>query len=626
MKITLIRAIRYIEVLAMMTLLALPALAAKRGIIVTLEPPQIAAGETGQLTVTITGGTDEEPALPNVDGLEFTPVGQSSEYQSINGVVTASSSHTYLITAAHAGTFTIPAMKIGDGSDAVISKPVVLQVTGTGSAIAPRAGYPPATAPPSPNVPALDDDQAVSANGQQAFLRLVTPKLKFHVGELVPVQIKAYFHRGLQATLNGLPALNSDAFTLNSLDDKPAQSQEQIDGQPYVVLTWTTALSAIKAGDYPLSLEMPVLLKIHEQIRKPRGFFDDSFFDDSFFDNFFGGGIDKAVTLKSGVNAVSTLPLPAANRPSDFNGAVGQFTLAATASPDHVTAGDPITLRLTVTGRGNFDRVSSALLSNSSDWKTYKPVARFATADSVGSEGTTTFEQAVVPMQAGHLKIPALSFSYFDPETAKYMTRTTAPISIEVAPAAAGYAAASPVANPSAATPVPMAAGSGERPELAPNRVEPGHFTSTLRPLFLQPWFLTANFLTWVGLAAAFYFLRRRARLTRDPRLRRATEANREIREQLAAMDSAMQHAETTAFFAAARRALQYRLGERWGLPPETITLSEINERLNGKADGIRPVFQMADQLAYSTENLPADDLAGWKRIVTEQLKQLETP
>lgn len=53
--------------------------------------------------------------------------------------------------------------------------------------------------------------------------------------------------------------------------------------------------------------------------------------------------------------------------------------------------------------------------------------------------------------------------------------------------------------------------------------------------------------------------------------------ADRAIHDQLAAMDSAMQHAETAEFFAAARRALQQRLGERWGLPPESITLTEIN-------------------------------------------------
>ena len=67
-----------------------------------------------------------------------------------------------------------------------------------------------------------------------------------------------------------LPALSSDAFTLNALDDKPAQTQEEIDGQPYVVLTWTTALSAVKAGDYSLSLELPVLLTVREATKTAR--------------------------------------------------------------------------------------------------------------------------------------------------------------------------------------------------------------------------------------------------------------------------------------------------------------------------------------------------------------------
>jgi hypothetical protein len=625
MKTTLTRVITCFEVLAVMTLLALPSLAAKPGITATLEPSEVAAGETAQLTVTVTGGADEEPALPNVDGLEFTPTGQSSEYQSINGVVTASNSQIYLVTATRAGTFTIPALRIGDGNDAVTSQPLVLHVTGTSSATAPHAPQQPAPALPSPNVASADDDQAMSANGQQAFLRLVTPKHEFHVGELVPVQIKAYFRGDLQASLDGLPTLSSDAFTLNSLDDKPAQTEEEIDGQPYAVLTWTTALSAVKAGDYSLSLEMPVVLKIHEKARKPSGFFGDSFFGDPFFNDAFGESVDKTVTLKSVAQAATAQPLPTANRPADFNGAVGQFTVTAAASPDHVTAGDPITLRLTVTGRGNFDRVSSGLLSSSSDWKTYKPVARSVPADSVGSEGTTTFEQAIVPMQAGHVKIPPLSFSYFDPEASKYVTRTTAPISIEVAPAVAGNVAAAPVANPSTAAPATTQTSNVERPEFAPNRVEPGHFTLTLRPLFLLPRFLIANFLAWIGLTAAFYSLRRRAQLARDPRLAQASEADRAIREQLAAMDSAMQCAETAAFFAAARRVLQYRLGERWGLPPETITLAEINARLNGEADGIRPVFQMADQVAYSSESLPVADLAGWKHIVTEQLKQMDS-
>jgi hypothetical protein len=615
MNTTLTRFIQTIAALVVMTVFALPAMAANASISATLEPSQVAIGQAAQLTVTVIGGSGNEPALPAVDGLEFTPTGQSSEYQSINGAVTASTSQTYLVTATRAGQFTIPALKIGDGSSAETTQPIVLQVTSTGSSNAPNAAGQPATALPAPDVPGADDDQAVSNNGQQAFLRLVMPKHDLHVGELVPVQIKAYFREGVQASINGLPSLSSDAFTLNSLEDKPAQTQEDIDGQPYDVVTWTTALSAVKAGDYSLGLEMPVILTVRENASKPRDPSDDPFADDSFFNDFFGDSVQKQVTLTSGAQAERVSPLPPSNRPAGFSGAVGQFAVTAEASPDHVAAGDPITLRLTVTGRGNFDRVSSDLLNNSADWKSYKPVARFAPTDSVGLQGAKTFEQAVVPLQAGHPNIPPLSFSYYDPESAKYVTRTTTPIAIEVAP----------VASPSAAVPVAAPASSVDQPEFSPNRVDPGSFTAMLRPLFLQPWFLIANCFAWFGVAMVFYSLRRNAHRTRDPRLARTRQADRAIHDQLAVMDLAILNAQTAAFFAAARRALQQRLGERWGLPPETITLTEINARLNGEGDGVRPVFQLADQVAYSHESLAAADLAGWKRIVAEELKQLET-
>ena len=146
MNTTFTRAIQCIEVLTVMTVLALPALAAKPGISATLEPSHIAVGEAAQLRITAIGSSGDEPALPHVDGLEFNPMGQSIEYQSINGVVTASCSHTYLVTATRAGQFAIPAIKIGQGRNAETTQPVVLQVSVAGPAAAPHAGVQPAPA------------------------------------------------------------------------------------------------------------------------------------------------------------------------------------------------------------------------------------------------------------------------------------------------------------------------------------------------------------------------------------------------------------------------------------------------------------------------------------------------
>ena len=108
----------------------------------------------------------------------------------------------------------------------------------------------------------------MDAKNQSAFLRVVLPKQELTVGELVPVEVKAYFRAGVSASLNGLPMLSSDAFSLNKLSDQPEQTRESINGVPYTVVTWTSALSAVKAGDYPLNLDLPVMVRVQERAAK----------------------------------------------------------------------------------------------------------------------------------------------------------------------------------------------------------------------------------------------------------------------------------------------------------------------------------------------------------------------
>jgi hypothetical protein len=89
-------------------------------------------------------------------------------------------------------------------------------------------------------------------------------------------------------------------------------------------------------------------------------------------------------------------------------------------------------------------------------------------------------------------------------------------------------------------------------------------------------------------------------------------------------MDQAMRQHASVEFFLSARGALQQRLGERWNLRPETITLAEIKARTNGAGEGIRPIFEMADQVSYSGQSLGDADYRQWKELVLAQLKALE--
>jgi len=587
--------------------------AASAQVTATLDSASIALGDSAQLTVSISGGDSTQPELPAVSGLEFTPVGQSSSFESVNGVVTSSVSLTYQVTPDRMGNFTIPAIRLSDGGS---SQPLTLQVSQNagGAAASPSASLPP------PNMSSGITDATDNASGQPAFLRVVMPKQQLYAGELVPVQVKAYFSADISASLDGLPVLNSDAFTLNKLDAKPDQTQEIIGGQPYNVLTWPSALTAVKTGDYALNLELPVV----ERVQQRGGGGGDSPFNDPFFNQFFSRTVDKPITLHSGSENVKVLPLPAAGRPADFRGAVGRFDVSSEAAPTQLTAGDPITLRLKVRGQGNFDRVYSSGLAASVEWKTYPPSGQFTPGDNAGYGGSKTFEEAVVPLKAGQEKIPAITFSYFDPDTRQYVMRTTSPISIDVAPGSGVSSVATSPASP--ATLTSSLSANTSAPELAPNKVETGNFVSSLQPVLFAPWFVAAQGVPVMALIAGLFIQRRRQRLAQDSERTHNRAAQATVREQIEAMEQALAANSAPAFFTAARQAMQTALACRWQLSASQVTAAEINLRLNGDAGDLRTLFAVADDVVYSGQHVPSAELQHWKDTVIHQLKQLEEP
>src|SRR5262249_38647557 len=287
-------------------------------------------------------------------------------------------------------------------------------------------------------------------------------------------------------------------------------------------------------GDYPMNLDLPVMVRVQEKGARRNNpfedfFGDDSTFDDPFFDNFFSNATQKPLTLHTDGATVKIKPLPTQGRPSDFSGAVGQFEVGSAISENNGTTGDPLTLKIKIEGRGNFDRVTTSGVTNSSDWKTYKPNGKFTANDSAGIEGEKTFEQSVVPTKAGAQEIPALNFSYFDPEAQRYVTKSTTPIAIDVGQ---GNASAAPVATPAAVADAPKASRYG----LVPDQPVTGRTVSSLRPLVLTPWFITVNAVMIIAIVfdAAFCWLRHRR--ANDPHRLQREATNKSVRESLAKM------------------------------------------------------------------------------------------
>ena len=609
--------------LAAVIVLAAAASAAPPAVTAQLDRADIALGDSAQLTITVSGGGDDAVAPPAVPGLEFVAAGQSSQYQSINGVATSTSSVTYEVIPQRAGTFTIPALSRG-------SQPIVLHVQpGNGRSRASSGSNSGSSSLPPPATGGLSAGETRPTQDGSAFVRLRLPRRELYVGETIPVDIQVGLRPGLEASLEGLPTLNGDAFTLNKLTPQPEQTQEVVAGKPYTVLTWHSALAAVKPGDFSLTVETPLTVRMRtvpqRRARMPRGASDDSLFEDvfndSFFQSFFGGTTEKQITLASEPDGIKVLALRTGGRPAGFAGAVGKFEVGSELSAAKTAAGDPLTLRLKVTGTGNFDRVNSTMLGEVGGWKTYKPTAKFEPADSAGYSGEKDFEQAVIPLQPGRQTVPGLAFSFFNPDTRQYETKLTAPLIVGVSTAPVGSlaTATAPASNVS-----PIPASNPPSDGLRPDHVETGSTVATLRPVYFQTWFVGSQSALVLCFAGGLIFLRRRERRMNDADGARRRVASSAIASCLAEMDAASIAGDAVRFFQCARAALQQRLATRWHVVPASITIAEIDARLNGEGAEMRRIFALADQAAYSGQHLGAGDFQQWKETVRGELNHTE--
>jgi hypothetical protein len=602
------------------SVMAAPAWAAPSQLSARLDRLTLPLGESAQLAITVKGSLPVEPNVPAVDGLEITPLGQQSSMQVINGAVSAEVRYLYQVTPNHSGNFTIPAIEAaGVGS----TQPVAFRVERTPSGQSAGASRPGSSPLPAPSfAPAQEEAAPADTKSQPAFLRVVLPKRELTVGELVPVELKACFPAGMSASLNGLPMLAGGAFALNKLGENPEQTREVIDGRPYNVITWSSALSAVQAGDFPLNLELPVMVRVQEKIKRGasnpfKDFFgDESPFDDSALDDFFGQATEKPLVLHSDSTPVKIQPLPVQGRPADFSGAVGKFDFSAEASVTKAVTGDPITLNMKITGEGNFDRVTTSGLVSSAAWKGYKPNARFEPADRDGFAGKKVFEQVIVATQGGSSEIPAVSFSYFDPDTRSYVTKTAGPIPIEIAPG--GAIVSAPAATTPATAPVPARSTDS----LVSDHLEIGR-ASSLHPVVLAPWFLVANALMVTATSIGLLARRWRQRRANDPERLRADATRAAVREAVSAMDEAIKNHNGAGFFQSARRAVTERLAERWSLPSSRVTPAEIQARLNSRGEKICALFKRTDEVAYSHEKVTVSELTQWRADVAQQLAHI---
>ena len=621
----------------------LEARAAGAQVTAVVEPEEISLGEAAHLTVLVEGAVSvTEPQFPQIDGLEIRRITSSTNYQFGTGGAFASTTYIYQLFPRKTGVFTIPELTIRAGRELVKTPPLTLRVAKpypgySGPSVQTPAQAPTVQGTASPPPPSPQTPAPAELSSEPVAFQINVPKRDFYVGELVPAELKVFLRQGLNISDVFTPTLSGNAYTIGKLPTQPDAAEDQMfGGNLYKVLTWHTTVAPVKAGEYPLSVRMDVL--VVEQVRR-RSPFGDDVFNDPFFDRFFRGEQKRKVTLASKDTQVKILTIPEEGKPADFSGAIGQFELTADASPKEVAVGDPVTLKLIVAGSGNFDRVKAPELGKNLGFKVYPPSAKFEPFDSAGQGGRKTFEQLVIPQNTSVASIPRISFIYFDPNKGKYVTLASNEIPLRVTGAtSAGSAPSSaPAAVPSATSPAkaqPQPGFTASDNNLIPNKLQQGEVISSLHPFCLQPWFLGLQAIPLAGLVLAWWIFRRRDRLKKDPAFARSVSASRAVQVQLAELEKALALKNSQDFFTAVRRVLQERLGEKTGMKPETITPSDLvdwSSRMNHASEDrdetieeVRKIFEIADAVSYSGQRYDAESLGDWKNRVLNALKRLE--
>jgi hypothetical protein len=433
---------------------------------------------------------------------------------------------------------------------------------------------------------------------------VITPQTTdAYVGQSIPLKIEFYIRLDVIAEQDSLPTIKGSDFLMNNLSVHFRQDELAVMNEGYHRDTWFTAISAPKSGDFPLQMERDTYW------RKSNGNPDP-------FTSFFPTRPTLAhESIPSNQLTIHVHTLPPEGRPDNFTGAIGQFNVTGGAQPQSVAVGDPVTLHFTVTGQGNFDYVRCPSLPGDPAWKTYVPSSKVEYQDESHTQGTKSFDMAVIPQKNGTVPLPQASFSYFDPTTKKY---TTIPIDLPPITVTGSMPSATPSGTVADSS---TAAGTPASTDLMPNRTDPGSPQVSLTPIYWQAWFwiVQAALLGAVILGAIVLFLRSRAKpdTGRAERLERQNSLERE----LDTMSHARENKDALAFFIAARHAVQLHLASQWHVKPEALTLAEIRARDATLAESLEPLFLQADEIIYSGGVGVGLDLPQWERHVLELLQ-----
>jgi hypothetical protein len=553
----------------------------------SVDRNKVSLGQSLQLSLTFDGSQSIAALdLPVIEGFQSRYLGPSTRMSIINGQASSSITYVYTLLSTKVGVFKIGPFKFEHHGDNYNSNAISVEVV--------------KEATQGENQASQGGEGEIKDLNERIFLTLKAQKNSGYLNEIIPLTVRLYINR-LGVRDIQFPQFSHDGLSVGGFE-QPKQYQENLGGINYDVIEFNTTIFGLRPGEFRLG---PASLACNLMVKKQGA---------DVFDDFFGRYETYPLNLKSTDIPITVLSLPEENKPAGFSGALGEFDFEVSVTPREVKVGDPLTLKATIFGQGNFNTVSLPKINFGNDFKTYEPQIK-------QEKETKTFEQVLIPLNADIKEIPEINFNFFNTGTGKYETITRGPFPLKIVKLEKEEELKIIESKQ------PVVKFSGEEKlgrDIIYLKDDPGDLRKKGAYLYKNKIFLGSQIIPLLFYLLTALVYAKKRRLKTDLRYARQLFAPRKAKTGIRRAQNYLDKGSTLEFYDTLFETLQGYLGDKFHLPSKSITVSIIDDHLKDMSvaeevlANLRDIFRECDMVRYAASQLTKNNMQDSLRKLEE--------
>jgi hypothetical protein len=271
---------------------------------------------------------------------------------------------------------------------------------------------------------------------QNLFVKLFVDKRTCFIGEPVVATFKLYSRLQSKSDIVKNPGFYGfSVYDMVNLDDKVKET-EKLNGKDFDVHTIRKVqLYPLQPGLFvidPMEIENKVEFSRSVVYKKTEQKISEGVLnkDDS-------GPVPGSEVFE---NRFSTEPvtirvklIPVINRPVNFNGAIGSFSINAAIRKNELAKNEEGVLEIIIKGKGNFTQLTAPVIKWPEQTEGFEPaVTDFLDRTMSPLSGSRVFRYAFISSKPGIWQIPAVDFSFFNKNNNTYKTVFTRAIEVSI--------------------------------------------------------------------------------------------------------------------------------------------------------------------------------------------------